>query len=267
LNESLEARVQARTSELEHANRDLQNEIVRRELAEDALRQSRNDLALLSQQLIKAQENERRRISQELHDSVGQSLSAIKYSLERATELHRKGRTADAQPLLARTVQRVQETISEIRSIAMNLRPSVLDDLGVASALAWLCREFSETYAHIGMHTSISAVDGDVPHRLATTVFRCTQELLNNVAKHAKATHVSVALSRETSTVILIVCDDGVGLPDASSSGSFSNGHGIRNLRERTQMTGGKLTLVSEPGCGTRARIDWLLTPDELSAR
>ena len=265
LNESLEARVQARTAELESANRDLQNEILRRESAEDALRQSRNELALLSQQLIKAQESERRRIAQELHDSVGQSLSAIKYSLERATVLHRQERHADTHPLLIRTVERVQETISEIRAIAANLRPSVLDDLGVASALAWLCREFGETYPDIGVHTCISAADPDIPQRLTTTVFRCTQELLNNVAKHAKATHVSVALARETSTVTLIVCDDGVGLPRASSSGSFWLGHGIRNLRERTEMTGGKLTLASEPGCGTRARIDWHLTSTDLA--
>jgi signal transduction histidine kinase len=263
LNESLEARVRVRTRELESANRDLQNEVMRRESAEDALRLSRNELELLSQQLIKAQESERHRIAQELHDSIGQSLSAIKYSLERATELHRQGRHTDTHPLLIRTVERVQETISEIRAIAMNLRPSILDDLGVASALAWLCREFGETYPLIGVHARISAEDADIPNRLATTVFRCTQELLNNVAKHGKASHVSVALAREPSVVTLIVHDDGVGLPSVSSSGSFGPGHGIRNLRERTQMTGGKLTLGSEPGCGTRARIDWVLTPSE----
>jgi signal transduction histidine kinase len=215
----------------------------------------------------RVEESERRRIAQELHDSVGQSLSAIKYSLERATELHRQARHADTQPLLIRTVARVQETINEIRSIAMNLRPSVLDDLGVASALAWLCREFGETYPHIGVHTRISASDTEIPHRLATTVFRCAQELLNNVAKHAQASHVSVALARDASAVTLIICDDGVGLPQTHTTGSFGRGgHGIRNLRERTQMTGGKLTLAAEPDCGTRARIDWLLVPADLSA-
>jgi len=141
----LEARVQVRTAELESANRDLQNEILRRESAEDALRQSRNELALLSQQLIK---HRRANAGALLRSSTTRStvLSAIKYSLERATVLHRQERHADTHPLLIRTVERVQETISEIRAIAANLRPSVLDDLGVASALAWLCREFGETY-------------------------------------------------------------------------------------------------------------------------
>jgi signal transduction histidine kinase len=119
LNESLEGRVQTRTRELEGANRDLQKEIARRETAEEALRQSRNDLELLSQQLIQAQERERRRIARELHDSVGPSLSAIKYSLERGAELHRQARHADTQPLLERTIERVREAIADIRSIAM----------------------------------------------------------------------------------------------------------------------------------------------------
>jgi signal transduction histidine kinase len=261
MNEGLEARVLARTEELESANRDLQNEIVRRESAEDALRRSSGELELLSQQLIKAQDNERRRISQELHDSVGQSLSAIKYSLERAAELHRQARHGDTQPLLIRTIERVQETITDIRSIAMDLRPSVLDDLGVASALAWLCREFRETYTRVDVCAHIPASDEDIPQRLATTIFRCAQELLNNVAKHAKARHVRITLIRDAPWVTLTVSDDGVGLPAADASGSFGPlGHGIRNLRERTQMTGGKLTLSGNEGPGTRARIDWLLS-------
>ncbi len=263
MNECLEARVLARTEELENANRDLQNEIIRRESAEEALRNSSSELELLSQQLIKAQESERRRIAQELHDSVGQSLSAIKYSLERAAELHRQARHADTQPLLTRTIGRVQEAISDIRSIAMDLRPSVLDDLGVASALAWLCREFAETYTRLNVRPHISAEDTDIPPRLATTIFRCAQELLNNVAKHAKARRVTVVLIREPALVTLMVCDDGIGMPTVDSSGSFGMGHGIRNLRERTQMTGGKLTLSANDGGGTRAQVDWQLSPAE----
>jgi signal transduction histidine kinase len=266
LNEGLEARVLERTQELEHANRDLQNEIARRESAEEALRLSRNELELLSQQLIQAQERERRRIAQELHDSVGQSLSAIKYSLERAAELLRQERHGDARPLLNRTVERVRQTITDIRGIAMDLRPPVLDDLGVASALEWLSREFGETYGHIGVRTGISASDADIPQRLVTTIFRCAQELLNNVAKHSRGTEVTVTLVRDANTVSLSVSDDGVGLPAVDSSGSFGRGHGIRNLRERTQMTGGKLTLSSEPGRGTCARLDWVLGSADLKA-
>jgi len=258
LNETLEWRVQSRTRELEDANHELQGEIARRESAEEALRQSRNELELLSQQLIQAQESERRRIARELHDSVGPSLSAIKYSLERGTELHRQSRHADTRPLLERTIQLVRAAIADVHSIAMDLRPPVLDDLGVATALEWLSREFGETYGHIGVHIRIDAADSDIPPHLATTIFRCAQELLNNVAKHSKAQHVSVTLSRDPNRLTLIVCDDGIGLPQPSSSGSFGTGHGIRNLRERAQMTGGKLTLSADQGCGTLARLDWM---------
>lgn len=257
LNENLEARVSERTRELECANRDLQNEIARREAAEDALRLSRNELALLSQQLIQAQEKERRRIAQELHDSVGQSLSAIKYSLERAAELQRQNKHGDARPLVLRMVGRVRETIKDIRSIAMDLRPSVLDDLGVASALGWLCREFAETYPQLDVHTDICAADTDIPDRLVTTIFRCAQELLNNVARHSRAAHVSVGLSKDSVNITLTVRDDGIGLPQPDASGSFGRGHGIRNLRERAQMTGGRMVLAPDPRGGTHVQMDW----------
>jgi len=256
----------ARVAELERANYELQNEVVRREAAEEAARLSRSELALLSQQLIQAQEKERRRIARELHDSAGQSLSAIKYSLERAAELQRQNKHADAAPLLSRTIGLVRETITEIRAIAMDLRPSLLDDLGVASALGWLCREFAETYAQFEVRTEIAAGDAEIPDRLSTTIFRCAQELLNNAAKHSRARRVSVGLLRGSNSVTLSVSDDGIGMPQPNSSGSFGRGHGIRNLRERAQMTGGRMIIGGNSGTGTRVQVDWPLATRDMLA-
>src|SRR6266550_1743298 len=114
INLELESRVRLRTDALADANRDLQNEIVRREAAEQALRRSRNELATLSRQLITAQEMERKRIARELHDSVGQQLSAIKYGLERGAELVQQARPQDSQPILQRAIASLQEAMEEI---------------------------------------------------------------------------------------------------------------------------------------------------------
>lgn len=266
LNAGLESRVRARTRDLADANRDLKNEVVRRESAEMALRASSNELALLSEQLMNAQENERKRIARELHDTVGQALSAIKYGLERAEVLVRQGRFDDSRPALERAVAGVQSTIDEIRSIAMNLRPSLLDDLGAVSAVTWFCREFIESYPFIELAARINLDDSDIPRRLSTAVFRSVQELLNNVARHAKAQQVRVTLEGQGNLLVLEVSDDGIGFDPGDAVVPLRHGHGIRNVRERAEMTGGRFTVAPPPsGSGTLARIEWVLGADEIT--
>ena len=244
--------------------RDLQNEIMRREAAEQALRRSRNELEILSRQQIAAQENERKRIARELHDSVGQQVSAIKYSLERI-ELPQHARTSESQlQVLRRAITGLQDVLEELRGIAMNLRPAVLDDLGAASAVSWFCREFAESYPTLQLHEQVSVRDAEVPERLGTAVFRSVQELLNNVAKHAQAHKVIVSLSRRIDRLVLEVDDDGVGLGKAAPPAALRSGRGIHNLRERAEMTGGHLTLSSgTSGTGSHARIEWRLAAAE----
>ncbi|HKC16043.1 MAG TPA: sensor histidine kinase [Steroidobacteraceae bacterium] len=262
LNSSLESRVRVRTQALADANRDLQNEIIRREQAEVALRASRNELMALSEQLIGAQEGERKRIAVELHDSVGQSLSAVKYTLERGLELLRQPRRGDSAAVFELAVRRIQETAEGIRAISMNLRPKILDDLGAASALQWFCRDFAEIYPSIAIVTELSVGDREVPDRLSTVVYRCVQELLNNVAKHAEARHVLVKLWLEEGVLMLQVRDNGVGLDHATAE-SRRHGSGLRNLRERAQMTGGVFSITMAPGRGTLAQLSWRLEEGE----
>lgn len=259
LNSNLEERVRARTQALADANRDLRNEIIRRERAEVALRRSRNELVALSEQLIGAQESERKRIAVELHDSVGQSLSAVKYTLERGVELLRQPRLGDPASVFELAVRRIQETAESIRSISMNLRPKILDDLGAASAVQWFCRDFAEIYPTFTITIELDVSDSQIPDRLATVVYRSVQELLNNVAKHSDAKRVAIKLNLAEEKLLLEVRDDGVGFAKATPD-SRRHGSGLRNLRERAQMTGGQFSIAQAPGGGTLAQLSWSLS-------
>ena len=263
LNASLESQVQLRTRALADSNRDLRNEVARRERAELELRASSNELTLLSEQLIQTQERERRRIALELHDSVSQSLSAVKYTLERAVILMQRPALGSAEPVLALAVQRLHETAESIRAISMNLRPQMLDDLGAASAITWFCREFSEVYPAITIHVDVSAENAEIPERIAIHLFRSVQELLNNVAKHSKAKNAWVRLWREGVTLSLDVHDDGVGLDQNASAPKFLHGTGLRNIRERAEMTGGQFVYSSIAEKGMSSQIQWQMAIDE----
>ena len=263
-NANLEVRVRQRTRELADSNQELRNEVARREQAERELLASRNNLALLSEQLIQAQEHERRRIALELHDSVGQSLSAIKYTLERAIIMVQRPGLGSPEAVLMSAVQRIHETADGIRAISLNLRPPVLD-LGAASATVWFCREFAAIYPDITVRTEVSVRNAEIPARIATHLFRCVQELLNNVAKHAAAKSVWVTLQRDGLRLRLTVCDDGQGLAGDAMDHSKLPGSGIRNLRERAEMTGGKFSLTSPNGLGADAQIVWTLEANEIS--
>lgn len=263
VNLDLESRVRKRTRELYNSNRDLRGEVARRERAELELRASRNNLALLSEQLIQAQEGERRRIALELHDSVGQSLSAIKYTLERAIVMVQRGNLGSPESVLTAAVQRIHEMADAIRAISMNLRPQILDDLGAASATSWFCRNFEEIYPRLAVRADITAKDSEIPQRISTHLYRCVQELLNNVAKHAEAETVLIVLKCEGLVLRLEVRDDGTGMPERLIGPAALHGFGLRNLRERAEMTGGQFTLSPVSSGGTSAKIVWILSQDD----
>ena len=262
MNQSLEERVRARTLELSEANRSLRDEIAKRRESETSLLRSQRDLAELSNQLVDAQELERKRIAQDLHDSVGQSLTAIKYSLENAQVLMERERTVEAAKLLETGARRVREVLVDVRNISMNLRPAVLDDLGAASAVRYLCREWNEIYAGVALTTNISVDDTQIPDTLGTDVFRSVQELLNNVARHAHAAQVRVDLAVTGDHLSVVVADDGDGFDSARSPGLHGGqreSRGLRGLRERTERLGGFYRIDSAPGKGTAVRLEWPL--------
>jgi signal transduction histidine kinase len=257
LNLTLEQRVEERSNEILVANRALWSEVKRRRDVEKSLRRSTRDLEALSERLMNAQESERKRISQDLHDSVGQMLSAIKYSLERAQVLSRCEEPDEASGVIEVAIRRVQRLMDEVRSISMNLRPALLDDLGAASAVLGLCRDWQDVYRGIEVETDIAVQDAEIPPILVTNVFRAVQESLNNVARHAAARHVRVSIQIVAGVLRVMVQDDGAGFKIEDGSSPDIGTRGLRGLRERAERTGGCFDVSSALGQGTTIRLEW----------
>jgi signal transduction histidine kinase len=257
LNHELEARVITRTRELIAANEALKAEIQGRQDAEHSLRASRNELRMLSAQLMTAQEDERKRLSQELHDAVGQSMSAVKYSLERVLQMVSHPDLGSPVRVLNLLVEQVQRTIDEVRTISTDLRPALLDDLGAVSAVQWFCRRWAEIYPPIRLDVALDLADEDVPAALGTAIFRTVQESLNNVARHSQAARASVALYRRDDELVVEIADEGVGFVPQAEGAAQRRGFGLRGLRERADHAGGRFELISNPGRGTIVRVAW----------
>ena len=140
-------------------------DITERKLAENALRTSEFELRLLSMQVMTAQEQERQRIAAELHDGIGQTLSAIKFSLENAIRHLADKPVEEGVQQMSTVIPKMQDAIEEVRRISMALRPSLLDDIGILATLTWFCRESASAYEHIRIESSINIKEEDIPQR------------------------------------------------------------------------------------------------------
>ena len=228
-------------------------DITERRRAEQELKRSQRALRGLSKAANEALEAERRRTARELHDELGQSLTALKMDLESLRSTLPPG-----QPELAERAQAMNalldSTIAATRRIAADLRPLMLDDLGLAAALDWLTQNFSR---HTGIATDLVIDDtvAQVPEPIASALYRITQESLTNVAKYAHATNAEIRLERDGEWVQLLVRDNGRGIAaaDQDKRGTF----GLLGIRERVTLLGGEVAIVGEPGQGSevRARI------------
>jgi PAS domain S-box-containing protein len=258
LTDTLEQQVQERTEELEAANEELRNQIDECARIEIKLKKSESSLRQLSVELLNAQEKERKMVAGEIHDSIGSSLSAVKFKVETAlTEL--ADRSPQTTTALKSLVPIVQGAIDEARRIQMNLRPSTLDDLGLLATIRWLCRQFESTYSAIGVKQSIKIEEHEVPDSLKTVIFRVLQEGLNNIAKHSMAKVVLLFLRKAGQGVQLVIQDNGQGfdLSKAQSPEGATQGLGLRSMRERTELSGGSFEIESTQGKGTIVRASW----------
>jgi len=211
--------------------------------------------ALLLNQVITVQEEERSRIARELHDETAQSLASLLMGLGALQE----AKTVKAARTQARDLQQVAtRALAEVRRLAWGLRPSVLDDLGLATALARYAADFGRTRGITVRVETMGLDDSRLAPAVETALYRIMQEALSNVARHAAATTVSVWLRRRQGAVALIVDDDGCGFDSEQPPGpaTAARGLGIHTMRERAAVLKGTFAIDAAPGRGTRVEVE-----------
>jgi len=210
---------------------------------------ARNRLKILSAKLISVQEAEKRNISRELHDEIGQTLTAIKIDLQR---IKNDTVTEEKISLIDDCTALVEKTISGVRNLSLDLRPSIIDDLGLAASLRWYTDRFYQRTG-ITVKSEIEKVDEVLPSECAITLFRICQEALTNIAKHAEADYVKVALNQNKNFISLTIEDNGKGfdLQKALKMAAKGKSLGLLGMQERAELLGGRFKISSDQGHGT----------------
>lgn len=224
----------------------IQRDVTDRHLAAEQLEASREQLRALAARLQQVREEERTGIAREIHDELGQALTGLK--MDMAWMKDRLPRDHEARSQCASIIQRIDSTLSAVRRIASELRPSVLDQLGPGAALEWLGQEF-EARTGIAVTMDLCADECTIPDRLGSSVFRVCQESLTNVARHARAKRVTIRLMQTTDSITLEVSDDGIGIPPHKLQGAASLG--LVGMRERARACGGEFSITGQPDAGT----------------
>jgi signal transduction histidine kinase len=230
----------------------IQRDITDRHRSAEEIAQSREELRALAARLESIREEERTRIARELHDELGQALTALKLDLawmERRLHRHTPPELGER---CASLLGRLDEVMISVRRIVTELRPSVLDQLGLPDAIEWQAHDFA---ARTGLALDLD-IDCDCcspPDAVASAVFRMLQEALNNVAKHANASRVRVALRMDADSLSLDVSDDGRGITHGELRGSQSLG--LLGLRERAIALGGTVTISGDTNAGTSVAL------------
>ncbi len=233
-------------------------DITERMQAKEALRESGKKLRILSTKLLETQEKERKLVAQELHDSIGASLAAIKYALE--NKLDKMGGAPEPEGIsLEQLISMAQETIDECRRISTDLRPSILDDLGLLATIRWICRKFERIYSAIRVECRFHIKEKDVPESLKVIIYRVLQEALNNVAKHSGSDYVYLYLAKKNGKIELSVEDNGRGfdMDEVFIHKDYAGGMGLAGMKERTELFDGQFILCSGKNAGTRIKATW----------
>ena len=225
----------------------------------DTLSASERGLPLFAADRRMAREPQRERIAAELHDGLGQTLTALKFCVEDAQRLLGKKCIVEAEGRLELATTKIQEAADEVRRIGMELRPSTLDDLGLLATISWFAREYQKVYRHITVRQNISLEEKDVLRPLKTTIFRIIQEAMNNIAKHSGASIANIDLKTKGGGILLSIEDDGVGFDEEEVAAcmGLDRNFGLANIRDRAVLSEGQCAIRSIPGSGTTVCIIW----------
>jgi signal transduction histidine kinase len=248
--EELEIKVEDRTGELQAAHDRLELQLLQCKLVEGALRESEEKLRFLSSQLLTAQEEERRRISRELHDELGQALAILKLKMRSVKRDLRADQTA-VKDECEQSLQYIDQVIDNVRRLSRNLSPSILEDLGLSAGLKRLVNDFTDCY-QVEASLAIGEIDRLFSQKTQIMLYRILQEALTNVGKHAQASQISLGTQMEDGTVTFYVEDDGKGFDVKRTMNSPQKGLGLATMHERVRILGRSLELLSEVGKGTR---------------
>jgi signal transduction histidine kinase len=213
----------------------------------------------MQEQLQACQECERTRIAADLHDSIGSSLSALKFGLEGFIEqIQVEAPRVNLEPL-TKIASELRASIDEVRRIAMNLRPAILDDLGIVATIGWFCRELERCRENVRVVKQLSVAEAGIPTSLKTAIFRIMQEATNNTLKHGRADLIRITLEQADGEIRLIVEDNGTGfdMTAVRAKNDYSRHFGIASMRQRVKCSGGSLVIKSSPGAGTQVIAAW----------
>jgi signal transduction histidine kinase len=245
----------------------LSHEEALRRIVESELEIARlqSELRLAAAALVTSQEMERKRMASELHDSIGQELNALSFAIRVAIDQLRKGAVTELGTTLDALSTQVRGAIEEARRIALNLRPAMLDDLGVIGTLSWFFRQVRSLHPRLDLRVEIDADEREVPDALRTPIYRVVQEAISNIVKHSGATEITLRLHASPKKVELDIKDNGSGFtvpPDLSVLGTAHASCGLAGMSNRVEFSGGKFTLTSKRNKGTNIKAVWPLRPD-----
>jgi PAS domain S-box-containing protein len=250
----LEQKVQDRTAELRHMVTQLQEEVAKRQQAEEFLQESEGRLRHLTSQLLTVQEVERRRLAMELHDDLGQSLMVLKMQLAMA-QSKVPPEASETKESLEHSLDFIDKVVDSVRRLSRNLRPEILEDLGLAAALRHLFEEFSRQDIRVSM--DIDDIRGLFSLEAQLNIYRIFQESFSNITKYAQASHVSMSVKRQDGSVVFQVEDNGRGFDHqkVSNQNATSRGLGLTAMEERARMLGGSLNIWSREGQGAKITL------------